>query len=212
MRTITLISVAAGLLLPGAAYAQCRPMPIQVNVITPEPQVLLTTAQNVVSASGNAYEVRSSAPSGWHINGLAQARPSYDLKLQGEVTPGCYRPRVVTVTFGFKEPIQVFIAAKYRPGSCEYENIRQHEMQHVRIYRNALLNHAGSLQFEINQAAGTLNQRHLSSPQAQQLAFNTMVEATARVFNRMMEESRRLNAPLDTAENYRLEQARCSNW
>lgn len=212
LRNVALMVLSTAAFLPGVAYAQCRPMPVQVNVITPEPQVVLSSPQNVAMAAGNPAQLRASAPSGWHINGLAQAKPTIDLKMQGEAVPGCYRPRVVTVTIGFNEPIQVFIAGKYRPGSCEYENIRQHEMQHVRIYRNSIMNHAGSLQFDINRAVGTLTPQQLSSTQAQQLAFNQVFGAASGVFNRMMEESRRLNAPLDTVENYRMEQARCSNW
>ncbi|WP_262030223.1 hypothetical protein [Microvirga sp. Mcv34] len=210
MRYLALATVAVASIVSTGAFAQCQPVPVQVSVQTPEPQVVISSTANVVAAASAPQQLQAMA--GWHINGLAQARPSYDLKLQGEVMQDCYRPRAVAVTLGFKEPIQVFIASKYRQGTCEYENIRQHEMQHVRIYRNSIMNYAGRLQFDINNAVASLTPQQLSSTQAQQLSFNKVVEATARVFNQMMEESRRLNASLDTVENYRYEQKRCSNW
>jgi hypothetical protein len=210
LRFLTVATVAVASIVSTGVSAQCRPIPVQVSVQTPEPQVVLSSTPNVAAVAASAQQLRS--PAGWHINGLAQARPTYDLRLQGEVMQDCYRPKTVAVTLGFKEPIQVFIASKYRPGTCEYEAIRQHEMQHVRIYRNSISNYAGRLQFDIKNAVASLSPQQLISAQAQQLSFNKVVEATARVFDQMMEESRRLNASLDTAENYRYEQARCSNW
>ncbi|WP_114947565.1 hypothetical protein [Microvirga calopogonii] len=210
MRYSVLATFAVVSIVSTGAFGQCRPVPVQVSVQTPEPQIVLSSTPDVAAAASAPHQLQTLA--GWHINGLAQARPSYDLKLQGEVTRDCYRPRAVAVTLGFKEPIQVFIASKYRPGTCEYENIRLHEMQHVRIYRNSIMVYAGRLQFDINNAVASLTPQQLSSAQAQQLSFDRIVEATARVFDQMMEQSRRLNASLDTVENYRYEQARCRNW
>ncbi len=195
-----------------SVFAQCPGVPVQVVVLTPDPQVVVQQTHDIAGASGNRAAVQSKIPQGWHVTGLAQARPQYEIKLEGQSRPGCYRPTRATIDVGFVGPIQIHISAKYRPGSCEYTNVHGHEMQHAMIYRRSIVSHSSILQYELSQALGLLSDQVKTSPQAQQLVFQIAQGVVDRVFARMMAEAQRYNAALDTVENYKLEQAKCANW
>jgi hypothetical protein len=50
----------------------------------------------------------------------------------------CASPQI-SVTYGFS-PMTVYVAKEFPPGSCAYQAILAHELQHVKIYQDHLLN------------------------------------------------------------------------
>lgn len=153
----------------------------------------------------------------WTPVGLTLTELSYNIGLNLEALPlpnGHYCARLTSVdaALGY-ENTKVYIARKFRPGSCAYRSINDHEMTHVAVFRQALDAYFPRLQRRLDQAARQLKPVLASSPDQAARYLRTRLNATVKSLylemNRVLDRN---NAKLDTPERYRLEQARCAEW
>ncbi|MDO8178586.1 MAG: hypothetical protein Q7T62_10110 [Undibacterium sp.] len=84
----------------------------------------------------------SSSYAGDYVVGLTslQSRTQIDFDgpvWQDEETGGeCFAPRIeISLQYS---PIQVFVGSEFKPGTCGYGAILEHEKQHVRLYQENL--------------------------------------------------------------------------
>lgn len=88
-----------------------------------------------------------------------------------------------------------------------------HEYQHVAIFRGELKRHLPSMQRRLTASAARLAPVVAASLEAAATYFQRSLQSELEtVFRQMNQAADHANRHLDTAQNYRLEQGRCSNW
>ena len=114
---------------------------------TEKTEIIITTHQNgfeIINKLGSrALNTKSkSSYGGDYVVGLTSLESITQIDFDGAVwqddeTGGeCFAPRI-EISLHYS-PIQVFIGNEFRPGSCSYGVILEHEKQHVRLYQDNL--------------------------------------------------------------------------
>lgn len=153
----------------------------------------------------------------WRPVGLTLTELEFFLSVRVTATPAakgryCGHLESVEATIGY-EKLTVYVARKYRPGSCHYRSIMDHEQLHVSIFRNTLAQFSPRVERRLRRAAAAM--RPIVSSSADQAAnrmqrkLQNEIKPLFREMNRVLDAA---NAKLDTPENYRREQARCNGW
>lgn len=155
--------------------------------------------------------------SAWTPVGLTLTELKYQMRLKIEAIPVnnstyCARVTEVNADLGY-DTLKVYIARKFKPGSCAYRSISAHEMTHVAVFRQALDQFFHRLQHRLQRAAQGLDSVTSRSPDRAAAYLRKRLSATIKpLFLEMNRELDRNNAKLDTPERYRREQALCSDW
>jgi len=153
----------------------------------------------------------------WTPVGLTLTELKYQMRLKVEaiaVTKRTYCARLTSVDaeIGY-DKLKVYIARKFRPGTCAYRSISEHEMTHVAVFRQALETFYPRLQRRLHRAAEQLEPVRAGSPDAAANYMRKRLAATIQpLFLEMNRELDRNNARLDTPERYRREQSMCAEW
>lgn len=111
--------------------------------------------------------------------------------------------------------VRVDIAADYREGSCQYQVIRDHENEHVRLTRGAFEAAQPGLRGRLEQAVRELAATTTTAATAEAAAQETLDRLQARIVPAVQayqREAKRLNADIDTPDSYARVQARCRVW
>lgn len=153
----------------------------------------------------------------WTPVGLTLTEVKYRMKLKIEAQPlsnsaYCARVTAVDAELGYDD-LRVYIARKFRPGSCAYDSINAHELTHVAVFRDALDRFYPRLQHRLQRAAQSLDPVRSSSPDlAADYLRQRLSAAVQPLFLEMNRDLDRANARLDTPERYAQEQALCPEW
>ncbi|WNJ98754.1 hypothetical protein L2D14_12855 [Thalassospiraceae bacterium LMO-JJ14] len=153
----------------------------------------------------------------WTPVGLTLTELQYQLRLKIEAYPisgnvHCARLTDVDAELGYNK-FKVYIARKFRPGTCAHRSIRAHEMTHVAVFRQALDQFYPRLQRRLQRAVHEIDTIRTSSPDNAATYLRKRLSATIQpLFLEMNRELDRNNARLDTPERYRHEQALCPEW
>lgn len=110
-------------------------------------EIIITTHQNgfeiINRLSSRALNTKStSSYAGDYVIGLTSLESITQIDFDGPVwqddeTGGeCFAPRI-EISLHYS-PIQVFIGNEFKPGTCSYGVILEHEKQHVRLYQENL--------------------------------------------------------------------------
>jgi hypothetical protein len=110
-------------------------------------EIIITTRQNgieIISKVGSrALNTKSkSSYAGEYVVGLTSLESITQIDFEGPVwqddeTGGeCFAPRI-EISLHYS-PIQVYIGNEFKPGTCSYGVILDHEKQHVRLYQENL--------------------------------------------------------------------------
>ena len=111
------------------------------------------------------------------------------------------------------DKLKVYIARKYRPGSCNYRSILDHENRHVSVFRNTLVKYAPRVERRLKRFAASLGPVvATSADQAAKILQQKLQRELKPLIREMDREMDFRNAKLDSPQNYRREQARCSQW
>ena len=111
------------------------------------------------------------------------------------------------------DKLKVYIARKYRPGSCNYRSILDHENRHVAVFRNTLVKYAPRVERRLKRFAASLGPVVATSADQAAKIFQQKLQRELKPLIRGMDrEIDFRNAKLDSPQNYRKEQARCSQW
>lgn len=153
----------------------------------------------------------------WTPVGLTLTELKYRMKLKIEAQPlsnsaYCARVTAVDAELGYDD-LRVYIARKFRPGTCAYDSINAHELTHVAVFRDALDRFYPRLQHRLQRAAQSLDPVRSSSPDmAADYLRQRLSAAVQPLFLEMNRDLDRANARLDTPERYAQEQALCPEW
>ena len=125
----------------------------------------------------------------------------------------CVWPVAVKVKIGF-EKLTVYLNRKYAAGSCEYEAVLNHEMEHVAVNRAAVTDYLPQLRRLIATALRAKPAMQILGVKRQArdaylLYLKRRIEPSLRVIEA---ERRRKNDAIDTPENYRAIAEKCDNW
>ncbi len=118
----------------------------------------------------------------------------------------------VEADFGW-DRMEVYVASEYKPGSCEYRMILDHENQHVGINRQALRDTAPRVRAALEailRDQGPLYVTDANRGADQALtAIHGRMNAPLETFQRVMAEG---NSVIDTSSNYEAVSQMCEGW
>ena len=153
----------------------------------------------------------------WQPAGLTLTERQFSMRIEVRAqklrnSRYCVRLSHVRARIGY-DKLRVYIARKYRPKSCQYRSILDHENRHVAIFRAALNQYAPQLKRRLKWSAIKMHAMITQTPeQAARLFQDKMQQQLKPVFREMDKKIKLQNEELDTPENYRREQTRCSRW
>ena len=154
---------------------------------------------------------------GWHPIGLTVSELKFQMEISVNVlsrsdTLHCATVNEVRAQLGFDQ-ITVYVDKRYRKGSCPYRSILDHEHEHVNIFRNALAHYAPKVEARLTEAAARLKPVSARSvnraAEKLQKALHRKMKSMFKTINATMDAN---NARIDTVDNYKREQARCTTW
>ena len=122
----------------------------------------------------------------------------------------CLALKGIEARLGYGD-ITVLIDQRYRKGSCEHDAILEHELQHVRVNKDAARGQQDAFERELRKVAARWEGRWVSPLQAKRLdrELDAVVSGT---LDRVRSDAKRQNAGLDTPASYAAVQRRCHNW
>lgn len=154
---------------------------------------------------------------GWTPVGLTLTELKYQMRVSIEALklgPGSYCARLTSVDakLGY-DKFDVFIARKFRPGSCAFQSIKEHELTHVSVFKSGLNEFFPRMRHRLNRATNAVGAIKVSNPNVAAKRLQRRLRDTIDpLFKEMNRTLDRRNGLLDTPDRYRLEQARCSDW
>lgn len=209
-------TVIALLLAPPALAAECPPVqpPKVVFKLAPaRPVVRNDRPREAIAALVGAAHRKDILH-----NGLTQSGLGLDIvpKVMWSGIPnvkGCASLAEVEATW-LQTPTTVDVASQYRPGSCEYSAVLEHENEHVRLNRRAYDLYAPRIEARLRELAASIKPVSTTEP-PQRVAERIGAQLTAGIkplTDAATQEMHRSNAAIDTPESYRALAGRCRGW
>lgn len=124
----------------------------------------------------------------------------------------CAALSAVEVTLGYPR-LEVYVDRRYKPGTCEYAAVLDHESRHVHFFRDTLEGHKSEIHAAVIQSARKLQPTVIQrSEDAASYFQDRLTQLIQPSLDRLGRKTERLNASIDTAANYRAIQALCAKW
>jgi len=160
-------------------------------------------------------------PKGWHNPGLTVSEhimnTHYELGLEQDRPGAPYRAYLskLIVEFGYTK-LEVYVAREYAKGTCEYNQVLKHEMEHVNIHAATYRKYKRLLKGAL-EASGRLPTRkkplYVKNPDQAQVQVDRLVKGiTNPLYDRFGAELLRAQAKIDTPANYQAIQRKCGQW
>ncbi len=109
--------------------------------------------------------------------------------------------------------LDVFIAREYKPGSCAYTKVREHEDNHVKISREALMRHRPNFERALRRIVAQIGPiRARSGDEAANIAADRIEKRLQPVFSAFEKSLRESNAVFDSPAEYMRLHKSCSKW
>jgi hypothetical protein len=205
-------SVALAVLIAGAARAEagCSDLARAASVaVTGEPaRVVVREGAGSEGASTLGGVVLGAT------DGAARVEMRFTIRQQS-VEGG----RICTVidraalTVGFDGPVRVDVSPRYRPGSCEHEATRSHEMRHVALMEAAVRDAASAARAPVGSVVGGWwREGPVSRDEATDEVDRILRSAASRIKADVDRQIRERNMQLDSPAEYRSVLDRCRNW
>ncbi|MBF0358822.1 MAG: hypothetical protein HQL70_09460 [Magnetococcales bacterium] len=137
---------------------------------------------------------------------------SFAIKSFRRSKKSCVALHGVKVEYGFGST-PVLIDKQFRPGSCEYRAIYDHEIEHVRIMNSKGRSYNEWIHKQMSYRLKSITQRLTTRPNQEQRRITGRVKKIAASLMRKLNNSLSVaHAYIDTPESYRKTQAKCSGW
>ena len=111
------------------------------------------------------------------------------------------------------DSIDVYIDKKYRPGSCQYNSVLDHERQHVVVFLDTLDQAVPGIELRLR---NTVKAQDSVITDDQKLGIKILQARIEKVLKPLMRKiNKRLdvqNGAFDTVKNYKREQKNCLTW
>lgn len=153
----------------------------------------------------------------WFTTGMTIDEIKLDLKVEvGARRLGdgryCVALSGASARLGYDE-INVFIDRRYRPGSCQYRSILDHELKHVAVHGEAVRRYGQAMESALGEAARSTGPFVASSAKAGAERLKRWLDQALRpLFRDMQQGIDRADAVLDSRDNYEREQKQCPTW
>jgi hypothetical protein len=194
----------------------CPSSPTKVEIVVQ----FIKAAPFVNNRASQRRLARKSVKRGFHSQTIGLTESRLTLKVLTSFTIGtsnrsrqsCVTLKTIRLNYGFgKTP--VLIDRRYRPGSCEYAAIYNHEAEHVRIMNRKGWDYLPWIKQEIARKVKSIRPILTSRSRRTQRQIADQVKRAASVLTTQMNNSLAIaHAVIDTQENYRQTQSRCSHW
>ena len=189
--------------IPGPAAAQtgaCKPLDyagVKVRLMDPAPTIKTSNLKGINSKA----KAHGLLKRGNMVLGLTQSEVETAMNMrfrgyhQGNVT--CLNVEQVEVRFGHSQLI-VHIPREYVRGTCQYNTVLKHEMEHVRINREGVRKYARILKNELDRAVRKLNPKQVRTVEGGRASMKRTLEKTVRtVSKKFKKEIARQHAVID---------------
>lgn len=158
----------------------------------------------------------AAAQADWHPVGLMgrDLKWEFRVQVQGQRLANgfCVGLKDAELTIGY-DRIDVYVDRRYRPGTCQYDVILEHENQHVRNFQDTLARYLPDIRARLaDEAAATVPQAAGSMSTGARYFVNLLRDRLTPLIERMQQDMATADARLDTADSYRATQARCDGW
>ncbi len=111
------------------------------------------------------------------------------------------------------DSIDVFIARRYRPGTCEHDAVLEHENGHVNNFRDTFDRFVPKVERAVKAAANRQPGLYTRTLGPALREFQARLTRTASpLLDEMVRQVNEADARLDAPRSYRANQARCDNW
>lgn len=209
---VPLLALFAGLLAGNASAAETSPrqprIGVHVEVDTP-PLTIHERSDPLLPRGGSGVQ---------RVGGLAllelSMQAEYDMTLvsysSGE---SLFWVSGIHLTLAYRNP-EVYIAGRYREGSCEYRSVRDHEDEHVAADREVVKSFAERMESALRAGDWPTynNPRPASSMEEGKADTATRLQALIRpVFEELKERRREVGLALDLEENYQRTHQQCAS-
>ena len=211
---LSILAAAATIacVVPGAALAQCKPVPPQVNVRMPPFETVIEEVRDVAAYTPFPFRTEQSIEKGWRLNGIALVKTGGRSNMQGLVGAGCYQPVTIDVEIAIVSPARIYIDSRFEKGSCNYEVVKVHELQHVDVAVRVRAAYANFFKAVVQNAVNAVLPQATTQRNGEEIVSSALSEALDVGLARMNGESARINAAIDSRENYLRTQALCPSW
>lgn len=208
----------------GCAAAQAQPACVpgaapKVQVLRNFPTVML---DNNVDGPGlealrrkyGGKEVKA----GYRLQGFTATRFKREVNLSAQVWrlkdgTWCASLKEATITLEFEDPMRVYVKSDFRPGTCAYDVVYAHEMQHVQFGFDALERHLGPLRDGFAASLRPLTAvRGNTEEQAGQYLKQALADVVKAAADNIQREADEMHDHIDSDENYRAESRKCRDW
>jgi|GEM_PF-3053985 len=149
--------------------------------------------------------------------GLAytQIHTNLGVEIQGFAvnnTQNCIRLATVRFEFGNKQA-EIFVARKYRPGTCAYKAILAHEKKHMEINETLQKEYAKKIKKELQKSANRIRPYHTKKAnEAAKSMANRLVHEMTPFIKEFREAKRKANYKIDTPRSYKRVRSTCGKW
>lgn len=143
------------------------------------------------------------------------AQPRTKIEEQGNQI--CVTLDTLSFKMGYeKNGLKVYIDKKYKPGSCEYEVIREHENYHVAVAQQAMLFFKPDIEDKIYEIVSNLKPQITTDKKEVenivQKQYEQIMEQLTPLLTHINQTIAKKNAQIDTPESYEKTKALCNNW
>lgn len=187
-----------------------------------KPHVLLTTSKGTVKYITNMARKDFIAKyPGTPDTTLGLTVADLQLKITGKPhisqngRQSCVSLKEVSFQIGYDD-ILVYIHKDYKPGSCQYRVVKDHENYHVNVHRQAMSFFKSDIETALRKAVSKLKPEHVSSSmQAQQVVdrqFAQIQKEISPLLVHINKKIREKNAAIDTPESYKASSKLCKSW
>jgi hypothetical protein len=121
----------------------------------------------------------------------------------------------LTVHFSYKA-LNVYVTSSYPEGTCQYQEILDHENHHVSVHQQIYLKYQLVLRQALEQSRALPTFKHpivVSSVEEGQKQLESIISGVLNpVFKQFQDELTEAQGELDTPANYAILQSECANW
>ncbi|MBF0401978.1 MAG: hypothetical protein HQL90_14585 [Magnetococcales bacterium] len=197
----------------GSESPACPAAETPVNV-----EVRFDSANPFIDDSRSRAWIQNKARQLHHPVGLTESRLAhtltahFEIRSTGKTQTRCIYLKSISLILGYPS-IKIYIANAYQAGSCEYQAIHRHEVEHVRIINGHQERSLPQWQSQLQALARTIRPLPSNNPQqAQQGILQKLDQAVRKEIQRSEKILKAQQAAIDTTQSYAKVQASCRQW
>lgn len=152
------------------------------------------------------------------VLGLTNTQLEFGWHVQFAATPlaegYCFWVARVDLSLRYPNP-DIYVAREYRPGSCAYRAVLQHEEEHVAITRRIVEHYGPRLESALTSLLIPTGLRPMvvdSADKAKDEMQALMKELVDPIYREMLTELKQAHGELDSPRSYREARERCPRW